>query len=353
MTFPKTLAAIACLVFATTAAFAADAEAGKPAVSTLVKTQLPKPSRFDRTVTGYGSVTTDVSHTQSISAPLAGLISALRVGIGQTVSHRQPLLELTVDPNARAAYQQAASALANAKDELKRTEEQASLQLATQSQLATAKKSLLDAQATLDAQVRLGADRGSQTLSAPFDGVVTAVAAAQGDRVQAGASLLQLARTDDLLVPLGIDPEDASGIKPGMPVRLSSVFDPALHIDGRIALLQGALNGQTHLVNALARFTQKEGSSWPVGTRMRGEIVLASRNAWSLPRQAVLRDEQGAYLYQVQNGKAKRIAVTAQGESDGAVGVEATDNRFDPRLPVVVEGNYELQDGMAVREAQQ
>jgi hypothetical protein len=62
----------------------------------------------------------------------------------------------------------------------------------------------------------------------------------------------------------------------------------------------------------------------------------------------VLRDGRGAYLFQVKDGHALRVDVAVGVESGGIVTVSG---RLDSRLKVVVLGNYELQDGMALREA--
>jgi hypothetical protein len=69
-----------------------------------------------------------------------------------------------------------------------------------------------------------------------------------------------------------------------------------------------------------------------------------------VPRQAVLTDAQGAYIFQVVQGVAHRVNVTKGHESQGVVAISGT---MDTKLPVVVLGNYVLQDGMKVREGAQ
>lgn len=339
------IAAICILVMSASGAFAAEDQ--QQNVSALIQMQLPVRAVMDQRITAYGNVTTDVSHTRNVSAPVSGLIGTMHVSIGQAIGRGDPLLEFVVDPTAHSTYLQAVAALSAARSELARTESQAALQLATQSQVAAARKAVSDAQASYDAQLRLGANKESKILHAPFDGVVVALGANQGDRVQAGATLLKLAHTNALLVPLGIDPEDAPKVKAGMLVHLQSVFAPGLSADGKIVQRQSAINPQTHLIDAMVRFHALAGQQWEIGTRAQGEIVLGSDKEWVVPRQSVLHDEQGAYIFQVRNGKAHRVAVTTGGESNGTIAIRGS---FDPHLPVVVLGNYELEDGMAVRE---
>jgi hypothetical protein len=100
-------------------------------------------------------------------------------------------------------------------------------------------------------------------------------------------------------------------------------------------------------VTAIADLPAAQAASLAAGTRVEAAITLGRHEAWSVPRQAVLSDDAGSYLFQAANGHARRVAVQVLGESAQAYGV---DGQLDPKLPVVVLGNYELRDGMRVRE---
>jgi hypothetical protein len=86
------------------------------------------------------------------------------------------------------------------------------------------------------------------------------------------------------------------------------------------------------------------------GMRVKGAIQVGEHKAWAVQRQAVLTDDQGAYIFQVSQGRARRVNVSKGEESQGLVAISGA---MDTNLPVVVLGNYELQDGMKVREGAQ
>ena len=66
-----------------------------------------------------------------------------------------------------------------------------------------------------------------------------------------------------------------------------------------------------------------------------------------MPRAAVLKDDKGAYVFQITpQNKARRVAVVTQVESGDRYGV---DGYIDASQGLVVSGNYELKDGMTVR----
>ena len=327
----------------------ADPEPAKPedAQSTvLVQTVLVRHQPLTETVALYGEVVQDVGASENVSFARPVLVSKLLVSAGQPVHRGQPLLEVVTDPNAASVYAQAQSARVAARREFSAQQELASERLTTQSQLATARKNLADAEAAFDAQRELGASPGVQLVRATRDGVVVTLAVQQGDRVQAGSTVLQLAKAGGQSALLGAEPEDARRLAPGMVVKLSPVFGGDA-VAASIVQVFAVINPQTRLVDVAVRISAGF-SQLLAGQKVRGEIALSSPDLWTVPRAAVLEDADGAYLFQISAGKAKRVAVTIRvqnGEIDGVEGV------IDPTLPVVVLGNYELSNGAAVRIA--
>jgi hypothetical protein len=76
-------------------------------------------------------------------------------------------------------------------------------------------------------------------------------------------------------------------------------------------------------------------------------IVLEQHTGWVVPRDAVLRDAKGDYLFQVTGSKAERVAVKTGIETDKYTEIIGS---IDTKRRIVTVGNYELHDGMAVRE---
>ena len=313
------------------------------APSVAVQTVALKQQMMTATVSGYGVVSPGTRSLQNISLPRAGQVLSLLVNAGQVVRQGTPLLEFGTGSDAALGYQQATTAMRFAANEVTRVEQLLSQQLATQSQLGAAKKALADAQAALVAQQKTGSGRGVERISAPFDGIVASITAAQGDRLMAGAPILQLARGGDQRIVLGVEPEEVARVRPGMPVSVASVFNAKHRAAGRVTQVFGMVNPQTQFVDVLVTVP---GAGLMAGTRVRADIQLDPQAVWVVPRSAVLRDAQGAYLYQVQAGRAHRVNVRAGLEQGGLVAVSGS---FNNSQPVVSLGNYELQDGMAVR----
>ena len=314
-------------------------------VSALVQTIAPRQMVLYSRISGYGTVMPEPGTTTNLNFPKAGRITRLLVSPGQKVNRGNTLLEITTDPAGTLSYRQAENGVVYARGELERIKSLYSRQLATRSQVEASTRALADAAGSLHAQQAKGEGVRHDKLISPFDGMIVSVAAASGDRFPAGANLVQLARADYLRARLGIQPEDSSKIAPGMKVRLASVFNPKNIVEAEVIQVAGQVDPQIQLVDVTVRF---KGNALLPGTRARGDIASTGHDAQAVPRQAVLRDERGAYLFQVVDGKAHRVAIKTALEDGDWIEVQGS---LLPNAPVVTLGNYELQDNMTVRES--
>ncbi|GAA0724040.1 efflux RND transporter periplasmic adaptor subunit [Dokdonella soli] len=312
-----------------------------------VTTAIPVQQTFHDTVQAWGSAVGDPHHARAINLAHGGQIVAVKVAPGQTVARAQALLTIMPDPVARNAYQQAQSALTLARGELARSEQLATQRLATQSQLATARKALADAEAAVEAQRALGGGATEETISAPADGVVTALSVSLGERVAANAPLLSFTPAHALVAQLGVQPEDGAKLHSGMRVELRNVYGATAPFTGSLSVIGQAVDAQTHLLPAQVDIPADAAAALIAGTALDAQIQTADYSAWAVPRAAVLHDEQGDYLFQIDNGHAKRVDVTLRSPDGDAVGVQGP---LDAQAKVIVLGAYELSDGDAVQE---
>jgi membrane fusion protein (multidrug efflux system) len=333
----RTWPALAVLVsLLASPAFAAD-----PA-SVAVQTAAPRQGVVPDLVTAYGSAAPALDGGMTLSIQQEGRVLALAVTPGETVHAGERLLDFGASAAAIANYQQAVSALSVTRQQRSHTAQLLGQQLATRDQLAQADKAVADAQATLDAVQREGADRASQTLTAPFDGIIATIPVAQGDRVPPGATLMTITRLDGLVVTVGIEPGVRASVHPGEAVRLVPLAGGSA-LAGQVLRVDGMLNPRTRLVDADV--------SVPVGSvisgaAFRADIKVGELNGWIVPHDAVLSDASGTYLFQVDGTTAARVNVRVAGSAGGD---DVLQGPLDPKRPIVVEGNYQLADKTPVR----
>jgi len=316
------------------------------APSVLVETTIPRQQVLKRTVQGYGTVATSEDDVVGISFSHAGQIAMLRVRPGELVKAGETLLELSTDPSATLSYQTAAAALDFARRDLTRTKTLVAQHLATNAQLAAAQKAVDDAMAAVEAQRKLGNDQKTELAAAPFDGYVAAITVARGDRVQPNTTVLKLARTDRTQVTVGLEPDAAARVLPGMGAEVLPVFTPDRRWSGVVRGVTGAINPSTKRLDIWVELAAGAPELVP-GTAVSVQIVLEQHTGWVVPRNAVLRDGKGNYVFQIAGSKAERVPVKTGIETDKYTEITGP---IDPKRQIVTVGNYELQDGMAVRK---
>ncbi|MCX7515235.1 efflux RND transporter periplasmic adaptor subunit [Frateuria sp. STR12] len=310
-----------------------------------VTTTMPRQQVFHDTVEAWGSV--DPLHPVTINLAHAGQVTALAVAPGQAVKRGTTLLTVTPDPATRSAFVQAQNAARTAAGDLKRIEQLAADRLATQSQLAGARKALADARAALEAQRALGGANTREEVKAPLDGVVTTLQVQVGERFAANAPLLAFTPTNALLARLGVQPQDAAKLRVGLPVQLREVFSEGHDMPAHLSMVGKAIDPTSRLLPVLAEVPAA--SATPIaGTALSAVIQTADYRAWAVPRAAVLHDEKGDYLFVVEHGKARRVAVTLRHPEGEVVGVQGA---LEASSQVIVQGVYELNDGDAVHMA--
>src|ERR1700730_4128419 len=317
-----------------------------PAPSVLIETAPPREQVLKHTVQGYGTAATSEDAVVGVSFLRPGQISRLRVRPGEVVKAGAVLLELSTDPSATMGYQTAVAALDFAKRDLDRTRTLLAQHLATNAQLAAAQKAVEDAMAAVEVQRKLGNDRNTEVITAPFNGYVTTLTVALGDRVQPNTTVLKLAPTDRVQLTVGLQPEDAARVQTGMAAEVVPVFTPDSLLSGVVRGATGTINPTTKRVDVWVELVAAEQELVP-GTAVSVEIVLEQHTRWGVPRDAVLRDGNGDYVFQVTGSTAQRVPVKTGIESEKYTEIIGP---IDTKRPIVTVGNYELQDGLAARQ---
>lgn len=310
----------------------------------LVQTAPVSARNVAETLPVFGTLEPSPRASLTLAAPRDSVIATVAVSGGERVHKGQVLLTLAPTPQSRATWVQAKSAADYARGALSRTHALYKEHLATRDQVAAAEKALRDAQANLT-EARAAGGGGELALRAPADGAVTGIGVGRGEHVTANTALLTLVIRGGLQARLGVAPERTAGLRAGLPVNLASVFDPKANIKGRIAAVGGALDPATGLVDVFVPLPRAVG--FLPGGQVQGAITLSDNRGLAVPRAAVLRDAQGAYVFVVREQVAHRVNVKI-GADDGEWIAVSGDLKAGE--PVVVLGNYELTDGMRVRE---
>ncbi|MCU7939816.1 MAG: efflux RND transporter periplasmic adaptor subunit [gamma proteobacterium symbiont of Bathyaustriella thionipta] len=316
-------------------------------VTVAVKTSAIIKANIGKNIKVYGILKPDPDQVLSLSFPHAGLINRIWVRLGQRVKSGEKLLEVITSPNDHMQYLQAQSTVDFSLRELKRTERLFHEQLATKTQVDSARKSLKDARTSLEALHKRGLDQTQETLRAPMDGIITQLDVKQGQRVQADGSAMLIAAEKRLIAQLGVEPEELKILTVTTPVTISSVFVPGIMIESQIREIHAMINPSTQLVEVLVPIPEDQVDHLVLGSHIIGFIHLAKHSSLMVPRSAVLGENDKAYIYTIKKGKAFKVNVKTGIEENNIIEISGDIHEGEP---VITLGNYELSNGMPVRE---
>ncbi|MFL9827252.1 efflux RND transporter periplasmic adaptor subunit [Rhodoplanes sp. SY1] len=257
-----------------------------------------------------------------------------RVTAGQTIARLEPQNETNAVRAARADLVAAQAALTQATNHFVRQETLLAQGWTTRALFDQAKKERDTAQARVDsaeAQLKTAEDLlGFTVLTADAPGVVTAVGAEPGEVVQAGQTIVRLARQGGRDAVFEVPAQVLRTAPPDAVIAVSLTDDPAVTARGRVREVAPEADPVTRT------FEVKVGLADPpeamrLGATVTGRLVLDARAVIEIPASALTHADRAPAVWIVDPGSAT-VALR---------NVEVV--RFDP-AKVVVAGGLEVGD---------
>jgi RND family efflux transporter MFP subunit len=302
------------------------------------------------TITDYGTIVAQPGDVRVVSVPFEARIVHAMVTPGQQVSAGAELVRIGPSPDMQVALEEAKLAAEAAGRDLKAVEQRFADHLATNQELSQVQQTARSAELKLSSLQQRGV-ADEQTLKADAGGIVAKINVQEGQIVAAGTSLVEIASGNRIEAALAVDPADAATLKVDQPVKLSLVGGSrgsgAEPMDGKIRVIGRRVDPATRMTSVIV--TVPPDRQLMLDTFVRGQITRDSAEGLIVPRDAVLPAEEGAFeLFTVANGHAKKHEVKLGLENDQQTQVIGEAEQLKPGDLVVVQGNYQLEDGMEV-----
>ncbi|OYZ86132.1 MAG: hypothetical protein B7Y07_09200, partial [Halothiobacillus sp. 24-54-40] len=175
-----------------------------------------------------------------------------------------------------------------------------------------------------------------------------------------GGALLTLSARQALLLRFGIEPENAALIEPGTLIRFRSVFAAQGAQMARVMRVDGQINPATRLLDVIAKPEASPKSSPEAliaGTTLEGQIALPAQQGLTVPTEAVVLNSGAPLVFKIQSKSvttphpmAQAVPVRVRLRVGDATLIEPlVAGALEAGDALVIQGQYALQDGMAVR----
>ncbi|HKP56933.1 MAG TPA: efflux RND transporter periplasmic adaptor subunit [Polyangiales bacterium] len=263
----------------------------------------------------------DEAHAASIGSPLAGRISRVFVEIGQRVKKgdslftvsspdlttlKSDLTKADVDLDvAKAQYQRVhdmvAERLMPGKEEFAAAAQKREAELAQTS-----------ARAKLQALRVVASNDNEFTVKAPRDGVVVAKNVLPSQEVSPEGTLIQIADVSDVWVVADVFDNEAGGVTPGTPARITTPANPDLTLDAAVDSVAAVVDPERHSLPIKVHLPNPDGRLKPNQfAEMRFRVALPE-GACEIAASALVSDGATQYVYVEQSpGRFERRNVSA------------------------------------------
>lgn len=182
-------------------------------------------------------------------------------------------------------------------------------------------------------------------IRAPFRGVLTARNVQLGQHVRPGDQLFTVMDFDPLVARIYLPEQDVLRLTEGRAVKISLKADEGVAFTGSIRQISPVVDPQTGTVKVTVEASSPPAAVRP-GAFVRIDIVRETREgALLLPREAVVRELQRAYVFVTDGETASRRPVTLGLEEEGRVEITSGVDLGDS---IVVAGQGGLKDGAKV-----
>jgi RND family efflux transporter MFP subunit len=304
-----------------------------------------KRGSIEEPIIAYGSVVAEPGKNVGLSVPYESTVARTLVVPGQRIKAGDPVVEIAASAATELQLGQAKSTLKTAESDLGQIKQRYDLKLATNQELGQAEKAAADARMQLDSLEKSGAS-DLTLLRSPAEGIVLGLGSQAGQTVPPGTSFAEIVPADAVEVRIDIEPDDLDALRPGAVVKLSPINQPRSGpLSGTVRLLTASVNPTSRLVSVFVTLPKQSG--FLLGGYVQAEFSRHTENALIVPIAALLTEGDAFHVFIARDNKAVERTVERGLRNKEFVEILGADLKESD--PVIIEGNYELEDGMSLK----
>lgn len=276
----------------------------------------------------------------TVMAKSGGTLVEVPVRAGQTVRTGDVIARFNSDAE-QLAYSRARLAAEDADATLKRTRELATSNTISNATLAEAELAASTAELALrDAELNLEA----RTITSPIDGTVGIIRVSPGNYVSAQDMVTTIDDTSSILVNFWVPERYAGQLEADMPLTVTAAPLPGQQFEGSISAIDSRIDPASRTLQVQAEIPNAEGRL-RAGMSLNVSLDFPGQEYPAVDPLAVLWSTEGSYVWQLENGAAKKVmADIVERNSDGVL-VEADLEAGDI---IITEGILQLSEGTPV-----
>ncbi len=211
----------------------------------------------------------------------------------------------------------------------------------SESQIEQGETALVSAQIQLR-QARLAL--ANRTVRAPFSGNIGFTEVDVGDRITTSTLIAQLDRRSVLFVDFQAPESVYDAMTPGRAISITPYSMPGRTFEAEVRDRNTTISTEERTFTVRAR-VPNTGDALRPGMSFRINLDLAGRELPAVPEEAIIWGSDGAHLFRVVDGTARRLPLTIVARREGLALVDA---QLPRGATIIAKGAQKVRDGSKV-----
>jgi len=316
---------------------------------------------FDNTIKASGKIDVPPKSRAKVTSFVGGYVKTTSLLVGDRVNKGQPLLTLESPEyiDLQQSYLEIAGQMEYLKSEYDRQKTLFDEKISSQKKYLEADSDYKRAKATHEslrqklnmlrinpAQVEQGKFLSYITVYSPISGDVTAINTNVGMAVSPTDVIMEIVETQAMHLELAVFEKDIFNLKTGQKIRFTVPQVGSHEFEAKVTQIGKSVEGNDRVINVYASLDNDTKQKLMTGMFVEAQLIADSRNALSVPFDAVTTEEGNNFLLVLESEKEGvytfRKTLVKTGERNGDRIEIIPDDKLNSDTKVLIKGVYDV-----------
>ncbi|MDL2303053.1 efflux RND transporter periplasmic adaptor subunit [Dysgonomonas sp. OttesenSCG-928-D17] len=320
-----------------------------------------KEREFDNMVKASGKIDVPPKNRAKVTSFIGGYVKSISLLVGNKVSKGQPLLTLESPEyiDLQQSYLEIAGQMEYLKSEYERQKTLFDEKISSQKKYLEAESDYKRAKATYESlrqklnmlrinpsQVEQGKFSSYITVYSPISGDITVINANVGMAISPVDVIMEIVETQAMHLELAVFEKDIFNLKNGQKIKFTVPQVGSDEFEAQVTQIGKSVGGNDRVINVYASLDTDTKRKLLTGMFVEAQLIADSRNAISVPFDAVTTEEGNNFLLVLESEKESiytfRKTLVKTGERNGDWIEIIPDDKLDSDTKVLTKGVYDV-----------
>lgn len=316
---------------------------------------------FDNTVKASGKIDVPPKNRAKVTSFVGGYVKTISLLVGDKVAKGQALLTLESPEyiDLQQSYLEIAGQMEYLKSEYERQKTLFDEKISSQKKYLEAESDYKRAKATYESlrqklnmlrinpsQVEQGKFSSYITVYSPISGDITTINANVGMAISPTDVIIEIVETQAMYLELAVFEKDIFNLKNGQKIKFTVPQVGSDEFEAQVSQIGKSVGGNDRVINVYASLDTSTKQKLLTGMFVEAQLVADSRNALSVPFDAITTEESNSFLLVLESEKDNvytfRKTLVKTGERNGDWIEIIPGDEFNSDTKVLTKGVYDV-----------